>query len=464
MASGRATGGVECRLAATGNALMDKLPSLYDNASLSDVTFVVGQRRELHAHRVVLAAVSNRFFNMFNSKHEARWHEKVLPLDDFDPDSFDLMLRYVYGQEITFHGIDPAWMLLEVATHFNVEELVEAVKAYLVMQVNPACCCTLWNHAHRVQNTDLESRCMHEMATRFEEVAQCPGFLELEEDGLSQVMQRDDLQCTEEKIFEALLHWVHYRMDEREQCIDKLLPLVRLALIDNLYLQDFVDNNQLLRKSKKATQLVMEAYKYQASPAHRKLKLGGAMSQRSTQRQHLTVAGGGAGGTLQYSTTYPAPAGVVPAQMHVQGQPSTMGMGGAGTGQLLLQPPQQPPAIPASMQQQQQQQQQAFGTGMSMSMSMPPQTPASYSAALPSPIPERQPPPPSSLLQQPPPPPPSPTVTGGMSDAQAPAGAPYYGGGGGGGGRGAGGGGYAQPTSSAMVGPYVATGGDGDWR
>ena len=469
----------ECRLVATGRQFMDKLPQLYDNASLSDVTFVVGQqKRQLHAHRVVLAAMSTRFFNMFNSKHEARYHEKVLPLDNFDPDSFDRMLRYIYGQEITFVGIEPAWKLLEVATHFNVEELVGSAKSYLVMQINPACCCTLWNHAKRVQNADLESRCMHEMATRFEEVAQCPGFLEVEEEGLTQVMQRDDLMCTEEKIFEALLHWVNHRLDEREGAIDQLLPLVRLALIDNLYLQDYVDNNraslsrcslpyrdvpssfsevrwrrlfpELLRKSKKAVKLVMEAYKYQASPAHRKQMLGSHMSQRSTQRQHLTVASaGGDGGSLQYSMTYPAPAAAAAMASQQQYMPQQQ--------QMLIPSPQQSRMTTASPYQ---------STPYSARE-------APYSAALPSPIPEGQPPPPSVA--------PSPTVRGAPSVGYTPrgqssgayydsqrGGAPTGGGwsgGGGGGGRGGGdggGGGYGR-TDSALVGPYAASG-EGDWR
>ena len=152
--------------------LLETLPQLYDNAALSDVTFVVGQRRELHAHRVVLAAVSPRFFNMFNSKHEARWHEKVLPMDDFEPESFDLMLRFIYGQEIAFSGIDSAW-LLEAATHFEVAELTNATKAYLVSRSRRRSAAPSGT-TPTVRNDEPEARCMHEMATRFEEVAQFP--------------------------------------------------------------------------------------------------------------------------------------------------------------------------------------------------------------------------------------------------------------------------------------------------
>ena len=42
-------------------SLQEQLPGLYDDAALSDVTFIVGPRRlEIHAHRVLLSLVSSR--------------------------------------------------------------------------------------------------------------------------------------------------------------------------------------------------------------------------------------------------------------------------------------------------------------------------------------------------------------------------------------------------------------------
>lgn len=480
----------ECSLKTNSCQLTDKLPSLYDNATLSDVTFVVGQRQELHAHRVVLAAVSDRFFNMFNSKHDARWHEKVLPMDDFDPDGFDLMLRYIYGQSIVFQGIDSASILLEVAAHFEVRELMNAVQAYLIAQVNVSNCCILWNRASRMQNVPLEDRCMDEMAMRFEEVAQCAGFLEVHEEALSQVMQREDLQCTEEKVFEALLHWVNHRLSEREASIDNLLPLVRLSIIDPVYLQDSVDNNRLLRNSKKASKLLMEAYKYQASPAHRKLLLGGKLSSSTKHRQppvrqrtglqhgqHQTYPLGAAG-VHQSSMSY----GPI-QQLHQQTPQIARGVGQEQSRQHQLtasgaadtpQPPMvhRAPAGAAPMQQMHRKQPVASpawaGPGLG-----PHGTPAHdpHRQSIASPIPEVQPPPFSRSAAAP-----SPSIRNDSAAAsyfggQPPT--PYYESGvsrGGGGerarpaGTGSGGARTGHPDASAIVGPYVTTGGDGDWR
>jgi hypothetical protein len=77
--------------------LLESLPSLFDDAALSDVTFVVARKREIHAHRIILAMSSSKFRNMFTGKTDARYHERVIPLDD-DPEAFSLLIRYLYGQ------------------------------------------------------------------------------------------------------------------------------------------------------------------------------------------------------------------------------------------------------------------------------------------------------------------------------------------------------------------------------
>lgn len=194
---------------------------------------------------------------------------------------------------------------------------------------------------------------------------------------------------------------------------------VRLALIDTLYLQDYVDNNSLLRRSKMASKLVMEAYKYQASPAHRQEKLGGKMARRSTERQTLAVASATAGpaASLQYSMTQPAAAAGLEVHQHFAG-PSA-GLGG----------PQPPP--PAS-----------------------PQPPAQPQLMMPSSMHLHQPPPPPSPSLHAPEPEPQPShrhssTPGYGHAAYAPSGAMSASG---------------RPQEATLAGPYVPTGGGGDWR
>ena len=216
---------------------------------------------------------------------------------------------------------------------FEVEVLSQAVLSYLIMQVQPSNCCSIWNAANAASYEQLEERCMHEIASSFEEVATYDDFLELEEEALGAVMRREDLQCTEEKIFEALLCWVNYRQAGRQQALDRLLPLVRLPLIDNVYLQDYVEGNSLLRKSKVASKLLTEAYKYQASPAHRRHAL---MNQRSTQRQTLGAQAPRLMDSLQYAphSGMPAP----PAPRAGSFVPNTVPNSGQRSGGYMLAP------------------------------------------------------------------------------------------------------------------------------
>lgn len=77
-AYGRNSRAEDCRLVSPCKYLLDGLPKIYDDAALSDVTFEVGEQRlEIHAHRIVLSMVSTVMRNMFTSKTDARFHEKV---------------------------------------------------------------------------------------------------------------------------------------------------------------------------------------------------------------------------------------------------------------------------------------------------------------------------------------------------------------------------------------------------
>lgn len=231
--------------------------------------------------------------------------------------------------EIVFAGAEASFELLHVSKAFLVDDLTESIIAYLMTYVRPSNCCTMWNTSHKALCLPLEERCMDEMATNFEEVATYEDFLKVEEQALEIVMKRDDLQCTEEKVFEALLCWVNHKVSKRQNALDRLLPLCRLALIDTVYLQDYVDGNALLRKSKVAGKLLTEAYKYQASPAHRRQALMPQMKGRSTQRQPVGTSAPRLMDVAQYAPMAHQQYASVPA----------VGMGGWGGGSMHGAPP-----------------------------------------------------------------------------------------------------------------------------
>lgn len=227
------------RLVSPCKTVLNGLPKIYDDASLSDVTFRVGkQEQEIHAHRIILSMVSTEFRNMFTSKHDARWHEKVIHFPDDDAKAFATAIQYLYGREIILSGIGAAFALLQIAHVYAIVELIDGCTGYLLSKVAPGCCCAMWNNSQKLECSPVMTRCMAEMTTNFEAVAMHDDFLELEEDGLAELFKRDDLVVTEEKIFEALMYWVRAKRDMRQGgALDRLLPLVRLPLIDNLYLQ-----------------------------------------------------------------------------------------------------------------------------------------------------------------------------------------------------------------------------------
>lgn len=65
-----------------------------------------------------------------------------------------------------------------------------------------------------------------------QKVCKNPEFLQLDVEQLGKLLSRDDLNVpSEQDVFHALMAWVHYDLENREENIVKLLPLVRLPLL-----------------------------------------------------------------------------------------------------------------------------------------------------------------------------------------------------------------------------------------
>ncbi len=91
--------------------------SLRDNPVFSDLTLVVSGR-EFSVHKIILSATSGYFRDVLESYQS----EKILALEDIDPNVFSDLLDLIYGKGISLQGtkIIP---VLELVIRLDVEEI-----------------------------------------------------------------------------------------------------------------------------------------------------------------------------------------------------------------------------------------------------------------------------------------------------------------------------------------------------
>ncbi|PKY44670.1 hypothetical protein RhiirA4_400185 [Rhizophagus irregularis] len=108
-------------------SLLDKLISQSDiECQCNDVVFVVGEEKvKIGASRYVLSAVSEHFKKMFcGGLRESTMRDVEIPLEEFEPDTFWILLQWLYGQSFE----DAAKSVLCKRENFTSEE--ESYESY----------------------------------------------------------------------------------------------------------------------------------------------------------------------------------------------------------------------------------------------------------------------------------------------------------------------------------------------
>ena len=114
-----------------------RIHQMRDDGKLCDVTLIVADR-EIHAHRVVLAASSDYFYSMFvRDMLESR--QERIELKGVDPDAMQMLVEFAYSTklDITTNNVQS---LMTAASVFNFPSVFKATAKFLSNQLHPSNC------------------------------------------------------------------------------------------------------------------------------------------------------------------------------------------------------------------------------------------------------------------------------------------------------------------------------------
>lgn len=144
--------------------------------------------------------------------------------------------------------------------------VVDACASFLSKSLHLENCIGILNLAESHALPTLKTRAQDYITSQFSQVVQQQDFLELPAESMETILQRDDLDVKcEECVFEALMHWVRARQDERYPLLTRLLSHVRLPLLEPAYFVEKVESNELIRHCSEAFPLLQEARTYHLS-------------------------------------------------------------------------------------------------------------------------------------------------------------------------------------------------------
>ncbi|KAG9288259.1 hypothetical protein G9A89_021290 [Geosiphon pyriformis] len=243
------------------HALSNDFGNLFDSQKFSDVKIIVGEApniRTFQAHSQILAARSPYFAVALSSNCVKRENNTIIfDKPNISPKIFEIILRYIYNGEISLdkHGVPTILELLVIADELIPENFIDPLEEYLIehhakeLEENFA---TLQKTSFMHDSfKNLQNFCTEIAANNPAIVFNSQDFTSLNENSLSSILNRDDLNIEESEIWEKIVEWGVAKLDNNVQMknvfdwtdenfnafkesIERLLPLIRFFNISSV--------------------------------------------------------------------------------------------------------------------------------------------------------------------------------------------------------------------------------------
>ncbi|KAM3915212.1 BTB/POZ domain-containing protein 19 [Leptodactylus fuscus] len=208
MSQAPAQSGVSAHLHGDAAALPTALRGLINNPELSDVSFVVGRRRQVvHAHRCILMCRCKVFHRMF--RHQTP-QEVTVPfvLADVEPEVFLAVIEFLYTNSVTLDS-QIALEVLTAAVEYGLTDLRKLCVDFISRTLTVEMACEALQAAVTYGQTDLRQRCLAFIELHTEEVVKTQSFREISDLGLVSILQSSQLSIDEVALIQAVRGWAY---------------------------------------------------------------------------------------------------------------------------------------------------------------------------------------------------------------------------------------------------------------
>lgn len=247
------------------------MKTMRSKGELCDVNLVVGEsQRRISAHRVVLASCSPYFQAMFTGELiESR--QRDITLQGVDPEAIQLLVDFAYTARIQVSE-DNVQSLLPASSLLQLTSVKDACCEFLKNQLHPSNCLGIRAFADVHTCMDLLESSHRFALQRFLEVSQTEEFMLLSVKQVLDLISNDDVNVeSEEQVYNAVINWIKFDVENRKVFVRDLLPFVRLPLLSRECLMTRVETEILIRSTPDCKDLLIEAMKYHLLPEQRSI-------------------------------------------------------------------------------------------------------------------------------------------------------------------------------------------------
>ncbi|XP_050336104.1 kelch-like protein 5 isoform X1 [Bactrocera neohumeralis] len=207
--------------------LMTKIFNFYDEQSLIDVTFKVSNPTALvPAHRLILAAASPYFENLFNGNQGTN---PVIEINDIDSDIFEHLITFCYTGEASI-TVNNVAAVLNAAIVLQLDDAITSSVDYLITHIDEYTLQGAYTLERETQCEVLRQKIIEYETQNFMEISRSDEFLNFDVEKLQRILVSDNLNITrEEDAYDAIQRWYNYDVPARQENLPLLIACLRLT-------------------------------------------------------------------------------------------------------------------------------------------------------------------------------------------------------------------------------------------
>ena len=245
-------------------SLLGGLRSLRLDDQLCDLT-LVADNLEVKVHRAVVAASSDYFRALLTTDMKEKGQETIA-LKGVPGKGLKSVVNFIYTGKLHC-CLDNISEVLVAATHLQQSEAIQLCNGYLAGLTNSRNCVDMYNLSETFGLSTVQQRALALIFNNFEEISNGQEFFKFHQKFLGKVLCSDKLRVASElKLYELILKWINYNLEERKRFIGDLMQHVRFPLIPAVDLVTYVMEEPLMRNDPVCLELIMESNKYHMLP------------------------------------------------------------------------------------------------------------------------------------------------------------------------------------------------------
>ncbi|KAG7466890.1 hypothetical protein MATL_G00147100 [Megalops atlanticus] len=203
--------------------LQEGLRELLNENKLVDCTLKVGDR-SFPCHRVIMAACSPYFRELFFSEDGKELDCKEVVLENVDPTVMDMIIQYLYSADIDL-------------TDDNVQDIFVVANRFQIPSAGAGSQLPSAGGGHR-----------NYIADRFESLCKEEDFLQLAPHELFAIIGGDSLNVEkEEVVFESLMRWIRSDKEKRVKTLNEAFECIRFRLLPEKYFKEKVEMDDIIK-------------------------------------------------------------------------------------------------------------------------------------------------------------------------------------------------------------------------